>query len=387
MSLIFGIGIRFGTQPELQDLLFASLQGLDPDIVPFASFVDAEQRTCGQQLTHQSGGRYEARWLVTGASSGIGAAVTRLAREAGHDVLALDVDDEAGATLAAETGAEDPESMRRLIDALPIGSLGINLDPGNANTHVWYENDGFGTFTRHDIDTTADGAHSIVTGDMDLDGDIDLLVSNQDGDSHAWYENDGSGGFTRHDIDTAADGAHSIVTGDMDQDGDIDLLTSNQDAGNIAWYENDGNENFSTHALTTTADGAISVFAVDMDGDSDTDVLAASYRDDTVTWYENDGSGSFVARPVDGAALGAYGISTVDIDADGLFDDSFVAADTDGGVIERNGVAITYLTRLQHEDRDDLAEAVDSPVPLVLAEHCESVLGLPDGSWIGRADR
>jgi sugar phosphate isomerase/epimerase len=36
-----------------------------------------------------------------------------------------------GAFLAAETGAEDAESMRRLLDALPVGSMGINLDPGN----------------------------------------------------------------------------------------------------------------------------------------------------------------------------------------------------------------------------------------------------------------
>jgi 5'-nucleotidase len=31
-----------------------------------------------------------------------------------------------------------------------------------------------------------------------------------------------------------------------------------------------------------------------------------------------------------------------------------LAPDTDGGIIERNEVAITYLSRLQHEDRDDL---------------------------------
>ncbi len=36
-----------------------------------------------------------------------------------------------GAMLAAETGAEDTASLHRLLDALPIGSLGINLDPGN----------------------------------------------------------------------------------------------------------------------------------------------------------------------------------------------------------------------------------------------------------------
>lgn len=37
----------------------------------------------------------------------------------------------AGALLAAETGSESGEEMARLIDALPAGSLGVNLDPGN----------------------------------------------------------------------------------------------------------------------------------------------------------------------------------------------------------------------------------------------------------------
>jgi len=44
-------------------------------------------------------------WLVTGAASGIGAAVTRAVAAAGQPVLALDVDDSAGTHLAAETGA------------------------------------------------------------------------------------------------------------------------------------------------------------------------------------------------------------------------------------------------------------------------------------------
>ena len=42
-----------------------------------------------------------------------------------------------GATLAAETGSEDGAQLARLIAALPEGSLGVNLDPGNlvVNAH------------------------------------------------------------------------------------------------------------------------------------------------------------------------------------------------------------------------------------------------------------
>jgi NAD(P)-dependent dehydrogenase (short-subunit alcohol dehydrogenase family) len=69
-------------------------------------------------------------WLVTGAASGIGAAVTSAARRAGERVLALDVDDAAGERLAAESGAiyqhcdvGSPEDWQRVIERL--AGLGI----------------------------------------------------------------------------------------------------------------------------------------------------------------------------------------------------------------------------------------------------------------------
>jgi sugar phosphate isomerase/epimerase len=40
-----------------------------------------------------------------------------------------------GALLAAETGAEDPAALKRLLEALPVGSLGVDLNPGNLLVH------------------------------------------------------------------------------------------------------------------------------------------------------------------------------------------------------------------------------------------------------------
>lgn len=64
-------------------------------------------------------------WLVTGAASGIGAAVTRSVRAAGAQVLALDVDDAAGARLAVDTGAHfqhcdvgSPEDWQAVLETL-----------------------------------------------------------------------------------------------------------------------------------------------------------------------------------------------------------------------------------------------------------------------------
>jgi sugar phosphate isomerase/epimerase len=40
-----------------------------------------------------------------------------------------------GALLAAETGAEPPDALARLLAALPLGSLGVDLNPGNLLVH------------------------------------------------------------------------------------------------------------------------------------------------------------------------------------------------------------------------------------------------------------
>ncbi len=64
-------------------------------------------------------------WVVTGAASGIGAAVVRTATSAGATVLALDISDATGATLASSTGAHyqhcdvsDPEDWQRVVETL-----------------------------------------------------------------------------------------------------------------------------------------------------------------------------------------------------------------------------------------------------------------------------
>jgi len=57
--------------------------------------------------------------------------------EGGWDLLLQALSDlgrhsqKAGAMLAAETGTEDGASMRRLLDALPDGSIGVAFNPGN----------------------------------------------------------------------------------------------------------------------------------------------------------------------------------------------------------------------------------------------------------------
>lgn len=88
-----------------------------------------------------------ALWVVTGAASGIGAAVTQMATASGATVLALDVVDKAGTTLADQSGVvyqhcdvSDPNDWSRVVEVLQgIGTpthvhlnAGIQIAPPEA---------------------------------------------------------------------------------------------------------------------------------------------------------------------------------------------------------------------------------------------------------------
>jgi len=202
---------------------------------------------------------------------------------------------------------------------------------------AWYENlDGQGAFgAQRIISLAAIGARSVFAADLDGDGDADVLSASVDDDKVAWYENeDGLGGFgTQQVITTATDLAWSVHAGDLDGDGDIDVVSASSEDGRVAWYENvDGKGTFGPQqTITTDASGARSVVVANLNGDGALDVLAASSYDDKVSWYANSGSVPvFTAQSIVSTA-GDFPVhvATGDLDGDGGNDVLAALADAD----------------------------------------------------------
>ena len=76
---------------------------------------------------------------------------------------------------------------------------------------------------------------------MDGDGDMDIVSASRTDDTIAWYENDGAANpsWTAVDIDTNANWARDVQIGDLDGDGDLDIVSASKVDDTIAWYEND----------------------------------------------------------------------------------------------------------------------------------------------------
>ena len=198
------------------------------------------------------------------------------------------------------------------------------------NEVAWYENlsvqDGEISFAPQRIITTqARRAQAVQVADLDGDGDLDVLSASYQDNKIAWYENlDGAGGFGAQQIITnRVVGAVHVHTADLDGDGDLDVLSASASDGIVAWYPNtDGRGQFGEiQILTRQAAGAEWVSTADLDGDGDLDVLSASYLDGRIAWFQNtDGQGQFHARLTISTELKPTTVEALDIDRDGDLD-------------------------------------------------------------------
>lgn len=167
------------------------------------------------------------------------------------------------------------------------------------NDIAWWENaDGSGTsWVDHTIDGNFLGATCVSAADVNGDGDIDVLgAASQDDDLVCWHNEDGSGtSWTEHCIHDFFNSASSVSAGDIDGDGDMDVVGSASYMSDITWFENEDGSGTSWdgHPVVTDFSYASWAHAANLDGDTDMDILGVSYGDDEVVWWENeDGTGA-----------------------------------------------------------------------------------------------
>jgi hypothetical protein len=158
----------------------------------------------------------------------------------------------------------------------------LDLVAGNqAHENRLYINDGTGGFDAG-TDITADEnlTWQIVLEDFNSDGHLDIAVGNFDGQKNKIYLNDGSGGFPSG-TNLTADGheTYGLAAGDVNGDGHIDLVAGNQDEVNRLYLNNGTSDPFAGVTgsdISSDTDKTYHIDLLDADGDGDLDMVVAN---------------------------------------------------------------------------------------------------------------
>lgn len=177
--------------------------------------------------------------------------------------------------------------------------------------------DGFLTATSYAAATHPSDA---AAGDLDADGDVDLLVVGE-GNHVALLRNRGDASFEAPVPVPLAFTPASVAIADLDGDGALDFAVAPRSACAAAFGRNTGSETFAVNNIYAgTAMGWNQVLAADVEGDGDMDLVFANPSCGTVALLENEGLGVF-ARPVHYVGgVEPRGLAAADFDGDGDLD-------------------------------------------------------------------
>jgi len=325
--------------------------------------------------------------LYSGLLSAMSAKSGDLDSDGDIDVAAVsDRDDTYEVIWLESNGANPPTFTKHTISTginanedLQIADMDLDGDPdlvcGGEYYLYWYENDGFSdpTFLSHpiesifywnlnrvsirvsDLDNDGDmeiaavsdsnlflyeswrnapthtlssdftGSYKMFSGDLNGDGDVDLIGHGYQTSSFYWFENQGgySPVTTKHTVSSSVVTIQNMHVSDINGDNHIDLLSCSQGTyKRLDWWENSGTASptFTIHNITTIIGDVNDVHAADLDGDGDRDLAVAS--DFRLAWYENSGgpSPSFSYHEIDQLNGPWWDVDVFDVQGDTALD-------------------------------------------------------------------
>ncbi len=164
----------------------------------------------------------------------------------------------------------------------------------NNKIAYWRNDGGYPVkFTNIDIDPNFNTPMYNHVKDINNDGRLDVITSSASAGVLALWINKGGTpiSWTKQVIDSSFPGAHAVYSGDIDNDGLIDIISScGGDLNQVVWWKNGGGNPilWTKHIVAQNFHASQTITTADINGDNKLDIIAGSSGDNEISWWKNE---------------------------------------------------------------------------------------------------
>lgn len=223
------------------------------------------------------------------------------------------------------------------------GTLGLNLvDNGSirdpAGNRLIPVSSPAATFGNQTMYSTGLVPNSVFLGDLNFDGNSDLVVANFLSNNVGVLLGDGQGGFAPQVTYPVPASPVSAAVRDVNSDGLVDLLVANYSGNSVSVLLGNGDGTFQPQVTFPVGASPESVIAVDVNRDGYADLVVANSVGNSVSILLGNGDGTFQPHVETPVGVKPYQVTAADVNHDGNLDLA-VANDSDNsaGILLGNG--------------------------------------------------
>jgi hypothetical protein len=322
------------------------------------------------------------QWQAIAWITGVWWAPVAIAQFVAFDAVEVDI---GLCSYAIETGDLDDDGLLDIVLT--------NAVPAHSSVTILRSVDGT-TFDSPVVYPTGKQPSVVKAGDLDADGDLDLVTSNfygLDTNSISVLWNDGDGAFGDHVDFPTGTFPHMVTLADVDQDGWLDAMTPDSGGATVSVLLGDEDLVFASPQSLDVNGFPRHIELGDWDDDGDLDAAVALFEDDDtrVLIMVGDGRGVFAITDVLETGQAPLSIAQGDIDGDADLD--LVVANFDGKslsiLVNDSRGAFTKVADLPFDSRpehvrlDDLD--LDSDLDISVTFQLGNKLGLLENDGEG----
>jgi hypothetical protein len=201
------------------------------------------------------------------------------------------------------------------------GDLDLLVARENSNIVDIYQNEGTGDVWYKVFDIYNYGNTACLTvGDLDKDGDMDIAAA-KGADSIAFFINDGHGIYIRSSAIGVSNPQSSIVSCDLEGDGDLDFAVASSSSSFLSLLINDGTGQFTKRNSEDAGHFSDDIAVGDLNGDRKPDIVSIRIPyPSSISVMLNDGTGHFIRDTLISITDGITDVVMGDWDSNGFID-------------------------------------------------------------------